>query len=160
MPKKGGGGGGSIRLTLMVNGNPHSSHIMMGAPTMDSVFAEAAKNLKEINVKAKKPKIFDTTGRAVDDGLLARAKSGDIVFVSNGEDFIPPAANRAKGKKAMKKGGAGVYSTNAAFMNATDNSLALREGGGGGGGGGGGHVPLTEFSTCSMCNLYINPELD
>ena len=146
MPKKGGGGGGgggggSIRLTLMVNGDPHKSHIMMGTATLDNVIAEACKGLKEINAKAKKHRVFDTTGRVVSDADLTKAKTGDIVFVSNGEDFIPPAANRAMGKKKMKKAGGACYSTNAAFMNAERNSLALRgagDSGGGGAGGGGG----------------------
>jgi hypothetical protein len=34
---------------------------------------------------------------------------GDIVFISNGDDFVPPANNTAKGKKAMKKGGGVCY---------------------------------------------------
>merc|ERR1711960_93494 len=44
------------------------------------------------------------------------------------------------GKKKMKKAGGMCYSTNAKFMNAAGNSLAMRgeDGGGGGGGGGGG----------------------
>ena len=122
----------------MVNGDPHKSHIMMGTATLDNVIAEACKGLKEINAKAKKHRVFDTTGRVVGDAELSKAKNGDIVFVSNGEDFIPPAANRAMGKKKMKKAGGACYSTNAAFMNAERNSLALRGDSGGGGGGGGG----------------------